>query len=681
MESNIKLKNRITVLSGIGEKKAAMFSRLGINTVRSLIYYYPRYYEDWQNVSTVLNAPFGEKTTVKVKISGSAVSRPTRSGGTIYTTFGTDGTAILKIIIFNNKYAAEKLTPGDEFILHGVIGGTFSQREMTSPDIKKATDSEGIYPVYGCTKGLNSNAISIAIKKALDKVIPTMEDPLPLTLREKYNLCELTDALKNIHFPESFERLEDARRRLAFEELLILQLGMFRLRNRVRSNDGYIIDKNKVDEFYPLLPFNLTTAQSTAVNEALNDMSSGLVMNRLLEGDVGSGKTAVAAALMFTTAKSGMQCAFMAPTSILASQHFDTLKEIYKNSNIRIELLVGSMPAKAKNDIYHRLKSGEIDILVGTHTLFQKKVEFANLGLVITDEQHRFGVAQRNALTSKGKSPHLLVMTATPIPRTLSLAIFGDLDISILDALPKGRQPIDTYCVTTEYRERIYNFIKKHIAEGRQAYIVCPAVEESEGDLVSAKEYFEVLQKGVFKGYNIGLLHGKMSEKEKNAVMQDFCDNKISLLISTTVVEVGVDVPNSVIMAIENAERFGLSQLHQLRGRVGRGKYKSYCILISDIKSDEAKMRFDVLCNSTDGFKIAEADLKQRGAGDFFGKRQHGLPELKIADLIKDTAIIKESGKAAKDILSDDPLLESEENKYLNILVGRLFNQNGEALN
>ena len=371
----------------------------------------------------------------------------------------------------------------------------------------------------------------------------------------------------------------------------------------------------------------------------------------------------------------------MAPTSILASQHFDTLKDIYKNTDINVELLVGSMSVREKNDVYRRLKSGEIDILVGTHTLFQKKVEFETLGLVITDEQHRFGVAQRNALTSKGKSPHLLVMTATPIPRTLSLAIFGDLDISILDALPRGRQPIDTYCVTTEFRERIYRFIKKHIAEGRQAYIVCPAVEESEGDLVSAKEYFEQLQKKAFKGYNIGLLHGKMSEKEKNAVMQDFCDNKISLLISTTVVEVGVDVPNSVIMAIENAERFGLSQLHQLRGRVGRGKYKSYCILISDIKSDEAKTRFDVLCNSTDGFKIAEADLKQRGAGDFFGKRQHGLPELKIADLIKDTAIIKESGDAAKEILSFDPLLESEDNKYLNILVSRLFSQNGEALN
>ena len=681
MESKIKLRNRITALSGIGEKKAAMFSRLGVNTVRSLIYYYPRYYEDWQNVSTVLSAPFGEKTTVKVKILGSAVARPTRAGGTLYTSFGTDGTATLKIIIFNNKYAAEKLTPGDEFILHGVIGGTFSQREMTSPDINKATDGRGIYPVYGCTKGLNSKAISDAVGKALAGVIPNMEDPLPLSLREKHNLCELTEALENIHFPESFEKLEEARRRLAFEELLILQLGMFRLRNRVRSNDGYIIDKKYIEEFYPLLPFSLTNAQSTAVNEALEDMSSGKVMNRLLEGDVGSGKTAVAAALMFATAKSGMQCAFMAPTSILASQHFDTLKDIYKNTDINVELLVGSMSVREKNDVYRRLKNGEIDILVGTHTLFQKRVEFETLGLVITDEQHRFGVAQRNALTSKGKSPHLLVMTATPIPRTLSLAIFGDLDISILDALPRGRQPIDTYCVTTEFRERIYRFIKKHIAEGRQAYIVCPAVEESDGDLVSAKEYFEQLQKEVFKGYNIGLLHGKMSEKEKNAVMQDFCDNEISLLISTTVVEVGVDVPNSVIMVIENAERFGLSQLHQLRGRVGRGKHKSYCILISDIKSEEAKTRFDVLCNSTDGFKIAEADLKQRGAGDFFGKRQHGLPELKIADLIKDTAIIKESGDTAKEILSFDPLLESEDNKYLNILVSRLFSQNGEALN
>ena len=681
MESRIKLKNRITVIPGIGEKKAAMFSRLGVNTVRSLIYYYPRYYEDWQNVSTILNAPFGVKTTVKVKISGSTVSRPTRSGGTIYTAFGSDGTAVLKITIFNNKYAAEKLTPGDEFILHGVIGGTFSQREMTSPDIKKATDSEGIYPVYGCTKGLNSKAISDAVKKALDRVIPSMEDPLPLPLREKYNLCELTDALQNIHFPESFKKLEDARRRLAFEELLILQLGMFRLKNHVRSRDGYIIDKSHFSEFKSYLPFTLTSAQSIAIDEALNDMSSGLVMNRLLEGDVGSGKTAVAAALMFTTAKSGMQCAFMAPTGILATQHYETLRDIFKDTDIEVGLLVGSMSTKEKNDIYRRLKEGEIDILVGTHALFQKKVEFNSLGLVITDEQHRFGVAQRNALTAKGKSPHLLVMTATPIPRTLSLAIFGDLDISILDALPRGRQPIDTYCVTTDYRERIYNFIKKHVAEGRQAYIVCPAVEETEGDLTSAKEYFEILKDTVFKGYNIGLLHGKMSEKDKNAVMQDFCDNKISLLISTTVVEVGVDVPNSVIMTIENAERFGLSQLHQLRGRVGRGKHKSYCILISDIKSDEAKVRFDVLCNSTDGFKIAEADLKQRGTGDFFGKRQHGLPELKIADLIKDTAIIKESGVAAKEILSSDPNLENEDNKYLNILVGRLFSQNGETLN
>lgn len=681
MGNNIQLKNRITVLSGIGERKAAMFSRLGIDTVRSLIYYYPRYYEDWKNLATISSAPFGEKTTVKVKITGSAVSRPTRSGGTLFTCFGTDGTSTLKIVIFNNKYAAEKLLPGQEYILHGVIGGTFSQREMLSPDIKPSTNGEGIYPVYSCTKGINSKTISSAIQKALEIVIPNMKDPLPEALRERYNLCELTEALKNVHFPESFDALEQARRRLAFEELLILQLGMFRIKYRVRSRDGYIVDKKNAENFYPLLPFQLTTAQQLAIDEALNDMSKGLVMNRLLEGDVGSGKTAVAAALMFATAKSGLQCAFMAPTGILASQHYDTLSEIFKDTDLKVGLLVGSMTTKEKNSIYRQLKDGEIQIVVGTHALFQKQVEFDNLGLVITDEQHRFGVEQRNALTSKGKSPHLLVMTATPIPRTLSLAIFGDLDISTLDALPKGRQPIETYSVTTEYRERIYKFIKRHIAEGRQAYIVCPAVEESEGDLISAKEYYEQLKEGVFKGYNIGLLHGKMSEKDKNAVMQDFCDNKISLLISTTVVEVGVDVPNSVIMAVENAERFGLSQLHQLRGRVGRGKYKSYCILISDIKSEEAKVRFDVLCNSTNGFKIAEADLKQRGAGDFFGKRQHGLPELKIADLFRDTAIIKESGKAAKEILELDPALENEDNKYLNILVERLFSKNGDALN
>lgn len=658
-----------------------MLSRLGVSDVNALVRLYPRIYEDWSQIKSINEAQIGELCCIKGIVGSPVRKNLIRKGLTLYKTEVTDGSGIMGITIFNSRFAAEKLTAGDEFLFFGRVGGNLYRKEMSSPEIEPAEGADRIRPIYPQTHGLNSKMIEKLVKTALTQCKDELVDPIPLWLREKYCLMKLPDAFWNIHFPENPDYLEEARRRLIFEELLILQLGLEKMRSQTQKNAGAVIERDFSDEYFSLLPFSPTGAQRRAVKEAMRDMMSGRQMNRLLQGDVGSGKTAVAAALVYSAAKNSMQSALMAPTEVLAEQHYKTFLKLFEGCGIKVELLTGSDTAAQKRRKKEALRAGDIDLLIGTHAIIQSDVEFKSLALVITDEQHRFGVEQRNALGEKGKNPHLYVMSATPIPRTLALIIYGELDISVLDELPPGRQKIETYAVTSELRQRAYNYVKKHLDAGRQGYIICPLVDGDgdETELASAVKYADELQHGAFRGYTVGLMHGKMKSADKKAVMQSFSNGETQLLVSTTVIEVGVDVPNAVIMVIENAERFGLSQLHQLRGRIGRGQYKSTCILITDAQNDTAQRRMKVMETTTDGFKIADEDLKLRGPGEFFGSRQHGLPEMKIADMLKDRGTLEETQQAAKEIVARDPELSSPENAALNSEIQRLFDAVGSA--
>lgn len=677
----MKLDTDIKYLKGVGERRAAMLSRLGVSDVNALVRLYPRIYEDWSQIKSINEAQIGEICCIKGIVGSPVRKNLIRKGLTLYKAEITDGSGIMGITIFNSRFAAEKLTEGDEFLFFGRVGGNLYRKEMNSPEIEPAEGADRIRPIYPQTHGLNSKMIEKLVRTALTECRDELVDPIPLWLREKYCLMNLPDSLWNIHFPKSPDYLEEARRRLIFEELLILQLGLEKMRSQTQNNAGAIIERDFSEEYFSHLPFSPTGAQRRAVKEAMRDMMSGRQMNRLLQGDVGSGKTAVAAALVYSAAKNSMQSALMAPTEVLAEQHYKTFLKLFEGCSINVELLTGSDTAAQKRRKKEALKAGEIDLLIGTHAIIQSDVEFKSLALVITDEQHRFGVEQRNALGEKGKNPHLYVMSATPIPRTLALIIYGELDISILDELPPGRQKIETYAVTSELRQRAYNYVKKHLDAGRQGYIICPLVDEGESDteLASAVKYADELQRGDFRGYTVGLMHGKMRSADKKKVMESFSNGETQLLVSTTVIEVGVDVPNAVIMVIENAKRFGLSQLHQLRGRIGRGQYKSTCILITDAKNDTAQRRMKVMETTTDGFKIADEDLKLRGPGEFFGSRQHGLPEMKIADMLEDRSTLEETQRAAKEIMARDPELSSPENAALKNEIQRLFDAVGSA--
>lgn len=666
--------SNIQFLKGVGEKRAEALAKLSIFTVGDLLRYYPRTYRDLSQIKNISDTIIGEECCVRAIVDKSPVGARIRKGLTIFKTKVTDGTDVMNITIYNNKFAAQALEQGKEYIFYGKISGTFTQKEMSAPEILKADDSnEIVHPIYSQTQGVNSRYIEKLVKNAFSQNANPCEEVIPTEIREKLCLMKINDALHEIHFPTNEDFLSEAKRRLVFEELFVLQLGLLSIKG-IKKAESSVIIENFCEEFYRSLPFSPTNAQNKAINECLTQMHSGFVMNRLLQGDVGSGKTMVAAALIHSTVLSGYQCAFMAPTEILAVQHFATIKKFFDKTDFNIELITGSTPAKKKKDIKEKLITGDIDIIIGTHALIQGDVNFKNIGLVITDEQHRFGVKQRNALTLKGNTPHTLVMSATPIPRTLALMIYGDLDISILDELPPGRQPIETYFIDSSKRKRAYNYVKKHLDEGKQAYIVCPLVEESDAvQLAAAEDFAKELSENDFRDYSVGIVHGKMKPKEKDAVMSDFNSGKIQLLVSTTVIEVGVDVPNAVIMIIENAERFGLSQLHQLRGRIGRGKFKSTCILISDAKNDTAISRLKIMTQTSDGFKIADEDLKLRGPGDFFGNRQHGLPELKIA-MLTDRFTLKEANTYAKEVLAADPDLSL--NPKLKKAVGRLFDNN-----
>lgn len=670
----LSLNSNIKYIKGVGEKRAGLFNSLGIFDVNALIHFYPRKYEDWSQTKTVSTAENGCEISVKATMITPVKEHMVRRGMTLYKCRFSDGESIINVTIFNNKYLAQSLRIYEDYVLFGRLEKNLTSASMSSPKIEKADTGIKIHPIYSATGKLTSNAIAKVIKTALEE-IGEIPESLDSEIRQKYNLITLDRAIRQIHFPDTRADAEDARKRLIFEELLTLQLGLLMLKSKKKSKTSAIIKKDYSAEFSALLPFELTNAQKRAINDCVTDLKSGYPMGRLIQGDVGSGKTAVAASLCFTMIKNGYQCALMAPTEILAVQHYNSLSKMLTPTGIRVELLTGSTKAKDKKQIKSDLIDGKIDLLIGTHAIIQNDVEFNRIGLVITDEQHRFGVKQRASLAEKGENIHTLVMSATPIPRTLGLILYGDLDISIIDELPPGRQKIRTDVVDSRYRKRIYKFIKDAVARGEQAYIICPMVEENEEafNLKSAQQYADELASGEFYGYPLGLLHGKMKPKEKENVMNAFSNGDIHILIATTVVEVGVDVPNATVMVVENAERFGLSQLHQLRGRIGRGEKQSYCILISDSKSEKSRERLAVMKNNSDGFKIADEDLEARGPGDFFGERQHGLPRLKIADMLQDIEILKMAQECAQEILTNDRRLEGNNHKALYAEIKAMF--------
>lgn len=664
----------IEYLKGVGKARGEKYRKLGIETPYDLLYYIPRKYLDYRCYVPVEQAVLNENNVLKLTVTRKLAPQRVRGGMMIYKAAATDGVSDILIVIYNNFYGFNALKEGCCYYMYGKVTGNFLRREISAPQFISADENVLIQPIYHLTTGLSVNMIRANIKQAVQLML---EEPFETLLHEimnRYDLCGLSYAISNIHFPVSNEAAEAARNRLAFDELLTLQLGMSMMKTNSRHHTLCQMDSSKsIDSFLGGLPFEMTDAQKKAIDEIISDLCRNVPMNRLLQGDVGSGKTAVAAAACYFTVQNGMQAALMAPTEILASQHFSTLSEFLEPFGIKVCLLTGSLTAKRKQAVKDKIISGEINVIVGTHAIIQKDTQYHRLGLVITDEQHRFGVAQRAALAEKGDSPHKLVMSATPIPRTLALIIYGDLDISVINQLPKGRKPVSTYAVTGKMRQRAFGFVKKAVDEGRQAYVVCPMIEDSESDLLAVKSYAERASKEFLKGYSIGLLHGKMNAAEKEKVMRSFKNGDIQVLICTTVVEVGVDVPNAAIMVIENAERFGLSQLHQLRGRVGRGEYESSCILITDNTGEECRHRMKTMCKISDGFKISEEDLKLRGPGDFFGSKQHGLPPLKIADIACNSELMAQAQECAREILSKDPQLNAPEHRGLKMDTIRLF--------
>lgn len=671
----VEYDTRVKYLKGVGDARSKELAKLGIYSVGSLLRFYPRAYEDWSKITKIKDAPVGENLCLSAEVLERVHDIKISGGRLLSKTVIADGSGYVPLVFFNNKYISDTLKEGNEYLFFGKLSRDKNgEISMLAPRIEKMPEKQRIRPVYKASAKMSSKTLERFTETALREIDGNIKEILPDWLIQKYRLMPLYEALSNIHFPKDEKSLALAKRRLIFEELLLLQLGLLSEKNLGQNVRTERIEKSFEDEFFASLPFEPTAAQKRAVNEALCDMKSGKAMNRLLQGDVGSGKTAVAAALMHTTAKNGAQSVLMAPTEVLASQHYKTLTAFFKDT-LNVRLLTGSMTKKQKAEVYEALESGECDICVGTHALLQTGVEFKKLLLVITDEQHRFGVEQRAALASKGNAPNVLVMSATPIPRTLAMIIYGDLEVSVLDELPKGRKPVKTYKVGSSYHKRVFNFLKKNMDSGRQCYIVCPLVSEGDepSDLIPATEYYDWLKSTYLSGYNLGLLYGAMKPKEKDEVMRRFYSGEIQCLVSTVVIEVGVDVPNATVMVIENAERFGLSQLHQLRGRIGRGKNESTCILLSDAQNEEAVERLKILCETGDGFVIAKRDLELRGPGDFFGSRQHGLPDMHIASLMNDTRILYEAQKTAKFILEKDPTLELPDNILLKKEVARLF--------
>ncbi len=672
----------IHALKGVGEKRAALYEKLDIITVGDLLRHYPRGYEDWSHPLTAAEAPAGQPACIRGWVMTTPAEHRVRKGMTLYRFRVSDGSHSIQVTLFNNRFAAAKVKRDSEILLYGTVTRNGNHFEMSSPVIEEALSGQRLRPCYPLTEGLSGRMVETNMAEALT-MADRLPEILPADLRQSLQLPSRAAALRAIHTPQNEAEVAAARTRLIFEELFILQLGLLQLKTRTRHRSGAVLTADYTPEYTARLPFALTGAQQRAIADCLADMQGDTPLSRLVQGDVGSGKTAVAAGVAYSLIREGWQVAMMAPTEILAAQHAESLQKLL-GPTVRVGLLTGSLPATKRRPLLAALEAGEIDLVVGTHALLSEGVTFARLGLVITDEQHRFGVAQRASLAAKGHHPHLLVMSATPIPRTLALILYGDLDVSILDELPPGRQPVETYAVSSARRERAYGYVRRHLDEGRQGFIVCPLVEENEdtaavtADLRSATEVYEELAHGPFAGYRLGLLHGRMKAAEKEAVMTAFAAGDIQLLVSTTVIEVGVDVPNAAILVVENADRFGLAQLHQLRGRVGRGKHRSTCILISDNHGQENRRRLQVMCDTNDGFRIADEDLKLRGPGDFFGNRQHGLPKMRIADLMEDSYLLGLAQRHAANRLAADPGLTAPENAPLRTEVQRLFGRVGE---
>ena len=675
----LDLNKDVKYVKTVGPSRVKLLNKLKINTLKDLIEYYPRDYEDRSKPKNLYECTDGEEVLIEAMSTG-RISEMHKGRMTISRLIVKDQTGTCYITWFNQGYLRDKFQPGRMYRFFGKISIKNGRLEMNSPvydEIDQSKNTGKIIPIYPLTYELKQATLRRIIENGLLEVNGQLPETLPEYILKENNLWDINNTIERIHFPIEFSDFNKARERLVFEELLTIQLALLKLKNNYEhETDGIQFSKDVyMSDVINILPFKLTKAQLRVLEEIDRDMESNKPMNRLLQGDVGSGKTVVAMIAAYKAVKSGYQATIMAPTAILASQHLESFQGILEELGIRVELLISSVTKKKKTEILEKLQNGEIDILIGTHAILEENVVFKNLGLVVTDEQHRFGVKQRGTIASKGQNPDVIAMSATPIPRTLALILYGDLDISIIDELPPNRKKIETYAVRKTMEERVNNFIRKQITEGRQAYIVCPLVEENEDmeGLQSVIELAEKYQKETFSEYKVAYLHGKMKPKEKDEIMERFKNGEIQILIATTVIEVGVNVPNASIMVVENAERFGLAQLHQLRGRVGRGEYQSYCILKYEGNSETIRQRMKVMCDTNDGFIISEKDLELRGSGDFFGTEQHGLPEFKIANLFEDIAVLKKVQKLALKIMEDDPLLEKEKNAKLNDLVKEKF--------
>ena len=669
----------VRYLKGVGPKTAERFEKLGILTLSDLLCHYPRRYLDFSKPYSIAEAPADTECVVKAEVFAKPGGCILPGGRRMERITAGDDISSLEITWFNNPYAAQKLELGQEYYFQGIVTGGMLRRQMVNPQVRtdaqvKSSPFEAVYPQ---TEGLTSSAIAKCVRQLLPHA-ELLPDPLPSEMLKKYRLLSKADAVRAIHCPATEEEAFAARRRLIYEELLVLQLGIGRMKNHGVASTGAPMKKADASPFWESLPFSPTGAQRRAVEEILTDMSGETSMNRLLQGDVGSGKTLVAAAAIWACIRAGYQAALLAPTEILASQHAENLNRLLSPFGMRVALLTGGMKAAARRTTLAAIRDDEADLIVGTHAILSEGVEFARLGLAVVDEQHRFGVRQRGLLAEKAANPHLLVMSATPIPRTLGLLMYGDLDISILDELPPGRKPVKTRCITGKKRADLYGFLDREIDSGRQVYIVCPAIEDAGGSGLNAvKSYYEDIAKAYLPDRRVGLMHGKLKPKEKAEVMDDFKSGRLDALVSTTVIEVGVDVPNATVMVIENAERYGLSALHQLRGRVGRGAAESWCFLVSDNASESVQKRLKFLCSTSDGFAVAQYDLETRGPGDFFGSRQHGLPTLQIADLMNDTRTLHAAQSEAVALLAEDPLLERPEHALLARQVEQMFDKAG----
>ena len=675
----LDLNKDVKYVKTVGPSRVKLLNKLKIYTLKDLIEYYPRDYEDRSKPKNLYECTDGEEVLIEAMPTG-RISEMHKGRMTISRLIVKDQTGTCYITWFNQGYLRDKFQPGRMYRFFGKISNKSGRLEMNSPvydEIDQSKNTGKIIPIYPLTYELKQTTLRRIIENGLLEVKGQLPETLPEYILKENNLWDINNTIERIHFPVEFSDFNKARERLVFEELLTTQLALLKLKNNYEhETDGIQFSKDVyMSDVINILPFKLTKAQLRVLEEIDRDMESNKPMNRLLQGDVGSGKTVVAMISAYKAVKSGYQATIMAPTAILASQHLESFQGILEELGIRVELLISSVTKKKKAEILEKLQNGEIDILIGTHAILEENVVFKNLGLVVTDEQHRFGVKQRGTIASKGKNPDVIAMSATPIPRTLALILYGDLDISIIDELPPNRKKIETYAVRKNMEERVNNFIRKQITEGRQAYIVCPLVEENEDmeGLQSVIELAERYQKETFSEYKVAYLHGKMKPKEKDEIMERFKNGEIQILIATTVIEVGVNVPNASIMVVENAERFGLAQLHQLRGRVGRGEYQSYCILKYEGNSETIRQRMKVMCDTNDGFIISEKDLELRGSGDFFGTEQHGLPEFKIANLFEDIAVLKKVQRLALKIMEDDPLLEKEKNAKLNDLVKEKF--------